>query len=63
MIEGPLTAAFVAAAAALLKPKACAHEFLCLLFRDELQNLSMRNSGTFIIHFAPGLACAILCPC
>jgi hypothetical protein len=45
MIEGPLTAAFVASAAAVLKPKACVHDFLCLLFRDELQSIASRNSG------------------
>ena len=55
MIEGPMTAAFVATAAALLKPKACAHEFLCLMFKDELQGLSSRSSGKSLLPFAqPG---------
>jgi hypothetical protein len=48
MIEGPLTAAFVTSAAAVLKPKACVHDFLCLMFRDELQSMSARNSGAFL---------------
>jgi len=33
MIEGPLTAAFVASAAAVLKPKACVHDFLSAVQR------------------------------
>jgi hypothetical protein len=45
MIEGPLTAAFVTSAAAVLTPKACVHDFLCLMFRDELQMITARSSG------------------
>jgi hypothetical protein len=45
MVEGPLTAALVSSAAAVLKPKACVHNFLCLLFKDDLQAVAHRNSG------------------
>ena len=50
MIDGPLTAAFVCSAAAVLKPKACVHDFLCLMFRDELQVIAARNSGKPFLH-------------
>ena len=56
MIEGPLPAAFVASAAAVLKPKACVHDFLCLLFRDELQSLASRNSGESFLHVSSDFA-------
>jgi hypothetical protein len=48
MIEGPLSAAFVAAAAATLKPKAHVLDFLCLLFRDELHSIMSRSAGKLI---------------
>jgi hypothetical protein len=50
MIDGPLTAAFVTSAAAVLRPKAYVHDFLCLMFRDELQMITARSSGQSPSH-------------